>query len=43
MVYPKQVGSMRLVDKRPAGGADAYLLDTHLVPFEDVTQARKHA
>jgi len=28
-VFPKQVGSMRLVDKGPAGGADAYLLDTH--------------
>jgi hypothetical protein len=28
-VFPKHVGSMRLVDKGPAGGADAYLLDTH--------------
>jgi alpha-L-fucosidase 2 len=28
-ILPKQIGSMRLVDKGPAGGADAYLLDTH--------------
>lgn len=28
-VCPKQIGSMRLVDKGPTGGADAYLLDTH--------------
>jgi len=28
-VFPARVGSMRLVDKGPAGGADAYLLDTH--------------
>ena len=28
-VFPKHVGSMRLVDKGPVGGADAYLLDTH--------------
>jgi hypothetical protein len=28
-VFPQHAGSMRLVDKGPAGGADAYLLDTH--------------
>jgi len=28
-VCPRRKGSMRLIDKGPAGGADAYLLDTH--------------
>lgn len=28
-VYPKRVGSMRLIDKGPVGGSEAYLLDTH--------------
>ncbi len=28
-VKPGQKGAMRLIDKGPAGGADAYLLDTH--------------
>jgi hypothetical protein len=27
--FPQQVGSMRLIDKGPVGGSDAYLLDTH--------------
>jgi len=28
-VYPRRRGSMRIIDKSPAGGSDAYLLDTH--------------
>ena len=28
-VRPQRVGSMRLLDKGPAGGSDGYLLDTH--------------
>ena len=28
-VNPQRVGSARLIDKGPAGGSDAYLLDTH--------------
>jgi hypothetical protein len=28
-VFPRQVGSMRIVDKGPVGRSDAFLLDTH--------------